>query len=316
VAKPIEFTVRSLFAMVLVGTMLVLVEPAAGAASWKTVGRHSESGSSESTGKQRDKYATVSGAKIHYIEAGTGPTVVLLHGLGASTVNFVFSIDPLAQSFHVIALDQIGFGESDKPRINYRITTYVEFLDGFLKELKIERASLVGKSLGGWVAAAYALEHPQRVEGLVLVDAAGFAPPADFDMKQLSGLNPTTHDDMRKLLERAFYNKRLFASDLLIDESLKQRAKAGDGRTIQALIESISRREDMLDGRLGGIRHRTLIIWGREDEVLPLADGVRFRDEIPGAQLIVFDQCGHVPPIEKSSEFNAAVLKFLSAPAR
>lgn len=306
----------SVFAVALASSMLVPGKPAAGTASWKIAGRYSESAPRESTGKQEHKYAKVYGKSIHYVEAGTGPTVVLLHGLGASTLNFAFSIEPLAQKFHVIALDQIGFGQSDKPRINYRVSTYVDFLDRFLRTLKIDRASLVGNSLGGWVAAAYALEHPNRVESLVLVDAAGFALPVDVDLKRLSGLNPTTQDGMRQLLERAFYDKRFFASDAFIAESLRQRAKTGDGHTIQALIESINRREDMLDGRLRGISHRTLIIWGRQDEVLSLADGERFQREIPGAQLIVFDQCGHVPPIEKPSEFNAAVLKFLSAPAK
>src|SRR5207248_7906451 len=82
-------------------------------------------------------------------------------------------IPALAARFRVIALDQIGFGRSDKPLLNYRVSTLVDFLDVFLTELKIERASLVGNSLGGWVAAAYALAHPERVERLVLSDAAG-----------------------------------------------------------------------------------------------------------------------------------------------
>src|SRR5215212_7496178 len=100
---------------------------------------------------QTSKEVLVFGQKIHYVEAGSGPTVILLHGLGGSTQVWQFNIAALAEKYHVIAPDQIGFGKSDKPLVNYRIRTYVDFLDQFCKQLKIERASLVGSSMGGWV---------------------------------------------------------------------------------------------------------------------------------------------------------------------
>jgi 2-hydroxy-6-oxonona-2,4-dienedioate hydrolase len=263
---------------------------------------------------QAGKEATVFGQKIHYVEAGSGPVVVLLHGLGGSTANWAFNVAALAQNFRVVVPDQIGFGRSDKPFINYRIATYVDFLDKFLTELKIERASLVGNSMGGWVAAAYTLKHPARVERLVLVDAAGFAPPKEFDLGALSGLNPSTRDAMRQLSALVFYNKALFGSDAAIDALLAARIGAGDGYTIGRLAESINRSEDMLDGRLAAIKQPTLIVWGREDGLTPLArEGEKFKQGIPHAQLVVFEQCGHVPQVEKAAEFNAAVSKFLTA---
>ncbi|HEX8073306.1 MAG TPA: alpha/beta fold hydrolase [Pyrinomonadaceae bacterium] len=257
------------------------------------------------------KEATVFGLKMRYAEAGAGPAVVLLHGLGGNGTNWAFNVAPLAQKYRVIVPDQIGFGQSDKPQLNYRVGTYVDFLDKFLSELKVERASLVGNSMGGWIAAAYALAHPEKVERLVLVDAAGFAPPKDLDLRMLAGLNPSTRAGMRQLAALVFYNKQLFASDAAIDAALTQRMTAGDGYTIQSLVESIARGEDMLDGRLGAIKQPTLVVWGREDGLLPLPNGQRFQREIPGAQLVVFDQCGHVPQVEKAAEFNAALLKFL-----
>lgn len=260
-----------------------------------------------------DKGVTVYGVKIHYVEAGSGPVVILLHGLGGNATNWVLNTKVLAEKYRVIVPDQVGFGRSDKPFINYRVGTYVDFLDGLYKELKIERASLVGNSMGGWVAASYALAHPEKVERLVLVDAAGFAPPADFDVRQLSALNPSTREGMKQLATLVFYNKQLFTSDAAIDLMLTQRLTAGDGYTIQQLTESIARREDMLDNRLSAIKQPTLIIWGRNDGLTPLAQfGERFKKEIPGSQLLVFDQCGHVPQVEKAAEFNAAVLKFLA----
>lgn len=259
------------------------------------------------------KQVTVFGQKIHYVETGSGPVVVLLHGLGGNTSNWAFNVAALAQKYRVVVPDQLGFGRSDKPFINYRIGTYVDFLDKFLDELKIEKASLVGNSMGGWVAALYALGRPARVERLVLVDAAGFRPPKEFDLPALSGLNPSTREGMRQLASMVFANKVLFTSDAAIDLMLAQRISAGDGYTIQSLIESIYRGEDMLDGRLGAIKHPTLIVWGREDGLTPLVrEGERFKREIAGSQLVVFDNCGHVPQVERAAEFNAAVLKFLA----
>lgn len=261
-----------------------------------------------------DREANVFGQKIHYQETGSGPVVVLLHGLGGNSANWAFNVAALAQKFRVVVPDQVGFGRSDKPFINYRVATYVDFLDKFLSELKIERASLVGNSLGGWIAASYALKHPAKVERLVLVDAAGFAPPKELDLGALSGLNPSTREGMRQLSALVFYNKTLFGSDAAVDVMLSARIGAGDGYTIERLVQSIHRGEDMLEGRLSAVKQPTLIVWGREDGLTPLArEGEKFRRGIPHARLVVFDQCGHVPQVEKAAEFNAAVMKFLTA---
>lgn len=260
------------------------------------------------------KSVVVFGQKINYVEAGSGPVVVLLHGLGGSTANWAFNVAALAAKFRVVVPDQVGFGLSDKPFINYRVGTYVDFLDKFLAELKIERASLVGNSMGGWIAASYALKHPSKVERLVLVDAAGFAAPKEFDLAALSGLNPSTRDAMSRLAQLVFFNKAM-ASDAAVDMLLTQRLTAGDGYTIQSLVESVHRGEDMLDGKLAALKQPTLIVWGREDGLTPLArEGQKYRQGIPHAEMVVFEQCGHIPQVEKAAEFNAAALKFLAAP--
>jgi pimeloyl-ACP methyl ester carboxylesterase len=261
---------------------------------------------------QPSKEAVVFGQKIQYTDAGSGPIVVLLHGLGGNGTNWAFNTPALAEKFRVIVPDQVGFGRSDKPLINYRIGTYVDFLDKFLSELKVERATLVGNSMGGWVAALYALRYPNKVDRLVLVDSAGFAPPKEFDLNALAGLNPSTRDEMKRLAGMVFYNP-LFKSDSAIDVLLAQRLSAGDGYTIQRLVESIHRGDDMLDGKLSAVKQPALIVWGREDGLTPLArEGEKFKRELPSAQFVVFEQCGHVPQVEKAAEFNAAVLKFLS----
>ncbi len=264
---------------------------------------------------QTSKEITVFGQKIHYVEAGSGPTVILLHGLGGSTQAWMFNIAPLAEKYHVVVPDQIGFGKSDKPLVNYRIRTYVDFLDQFCKQLKIERASLIGNSMGGWVAAAFTAAFPDRVDKLVLVDAAGHAPPKDLDPRTFYGLNPTTREGMKVLVSKVFYSKA-FQTDAAIDQAIAARLAAGDGYTINSITESIIRGEDFLDQTVKTIKNPTLIIWGRQDGLVPLSEGEQFNKDIPGSKLIVFDQCGHVPNLEKAGEFNAAVLKFLSEGAQ
>jgi pimeloyl-ACP methyl ester carboxylesterase len=261
---------------------------------------------------QTPKETTIFGQKIHYVEAGSGPNVILLHGLGGSSQGWQFNIGPLAEKFHVYVPDQIGFGKSDKPLVNYRIRTYVDFLDQFCKQLKIERATLVGNSMGGWIAAAFTAAFPDRVDKLVLVDAAGYAPPKDFDTRVFFALNPTTRDAMKVLVSKVFYNKA-FQTDDMIDAAIAARLAAGDGFTIKSITESIIRGEDFLDDTVKTIKRPTLIVWGREDGLTPLAEAQRFQKDIAGSKLVVFDQCGHVPNLEKPGEFNTAVIKFLTA---
>ncbi len=264
-----------------------------------------------------DKWATVYGMKIHYLDAGSGPVVILLHGLGGDVSNWAQTIGPLSKKYRVIVPDQIGFGKSDKPLINYRIATLVDFLDGFYKQVGITKASLVGNSLGGWAVAAFALAHPEKVDRLVLVDAAGFAITGDVDPRIVNGLNPSTRDAIKQVMGLVFYNKQLFASDVAVDAFFTRRMTAGDGYTIQRFIDSIVHGEDVLDNKLSAIKHPTLIVWGREDGLTPLTTlGERFKKEIAGSELLIIEKCGHVPQLEKAAEFNAALMKFLEGAKR
>ncbi len=117
--------------------------------------------------------APVFGQTIRYYDMGAGPALVLLHGIGGDADDWAFCLDALGQSHRVIALDLLGFGRSDKPVINYSIAGFVEVLQRFLPALGIERISLLGHSLGGWIATSFALQFPAMVDKLVLVDAAG-----------------------------------------------------------------------------------------------------------------------------------------------
>lgn len=260
-----------------------------------------------------EKSVTVFGAKIHYVEAGdtAKPKVILLHGLGGNTTNWATNIVPLSEKYHVIVLDQVGFGRSDKPALKYRIATFVDFLDKFMSELKIEKASLVGNSMGGWVAGLMAINYPNRVEKIVLADAAGLVPDV-FDPKDMYQLNNSTRAEIRDNMKRIFATPALQNNELLVDQFLTTRVTLNDGGTINSIIDSINRKEDFLNGRLGEIKKPTLVIWGKQDGLLPVADAHAFNKGIAGSEIIIFDNCGHVPQFERSADFNKSVIEFLA----
>ena len=266
------------------------------------------------------KQVEILGQKIYYTEAGStsnpsGPTVILLHGLGGDASNWAFTIPALAKNYRVLAPDQIGFGQSDKPLLNYRIGTYVEFLERFYQKLGITKATLVGNSLGGWISTAFTLAHPDKVEKLVLVDAAGFSPKRwngpEMRREELALLNPATVEDTKKILAMIFANKQMI-TDQLAEQMLMDRMKKGDGNTINQITNSILLGQDFLDGKLGAIKTPTLVVWGQADLLTPLGMGKAFAEDIKGAELVVFENCGHVPQMECAPKFNEALNKFLS----
>jgi alpha-beta hydrolase superfamily lysophospholipase len=120
-----------------------------------------------------EKTTAVYGKNIHYIEAGQGPAGILLHGLGSTKENWGANFAALASKYHVYALDQLGFGHSDKPLIDYKLATWSDFLQGFMQSQNIPKATVVDNSLGGWIALDFTATHPGMVDKLVLVDAAG-----------------------------------------------------------------------------------------------------------------------------------------------
>jgi 2-hydroxy-6-oxonona-2,4-dienedioate hydrolase len=275
-------------------------------------------GASAQAPAPESKQVEIFGQKIHYLEAGaaSNPAVILLHGLGGDVSNWAMTVPALSGKYHVYVLDQIGFGKSDKPVVNYRVAMLVEFLDVFYKKTGLQKATLVGNSLGGWTAAAFAIAHPEKVDKIVLVDAAGYTSKKwggpELTKDALAALNPSTTEGLRRLLGLILYNKALL-TDQFLETELAKKFKRGDGYTINSFIESILRGEDFLDGKTKAIKTPTLVIWGKDDGLTPLGMGKAFVEDISGAQLVVIDNCGHVPQMEKPAEFNSALLKFLAS---
>ena len=217
----------------------------------------------------------------------------------------------LAEHFYVIALDQIGFGYSTKPLLNYRIGTLVDFLYGFYQALDIKQAFLVGEGVGGCVAAALALQYPKLVGQLVLVSAnPHWAIPEEYELLRLLPL--ATREQTRQLLQRLFYHKDRFVNDRQIDKLFTYKVMADDAYTTQRLTESIHRHEDTLEGRLSQLTVPTLILHGREDELASLKLSESLHRQIYKSELRIIKQCGHLPHIEQPEEFCAAVLQFLT----
>jgi pimeloyl-ACP methyl ester carboxylesterase len=259
----------------------------------------------------------VFGQKIVYYDTGTGPTLVLVHGFG-SQARFDWGnvIVPLSRHHRVIALDEIGWGGSDKPFIDYSVQTFVDFLGEFLRTMKVEKFDLAGESLGGWIVAdytiqalaptntgPYALPRPSR---LILEDAAGHTSihsvlktiPITGDLESAAGVAIVFHD--KSLITPEF-----------IRENFAVKLAANDGMTQRLFVANPETDKEVVGGRLGGITIPTLVVWGGDDQIVPLADGKDYAAKIPGARLVVIPECGHAPSLERPMEFVEAVEGFL-----
>jgi pimeloyl-ACP methyl ester carboxylesterase len=263
-----------------------------------------------------NKTALVFGQKIVYYDVGVGPAIVLVHGLGSQAIfDWGHVIIPLSQQHRVIALDQIGFGQSDKPLVDYSIQTFVDFLGEFLRTIGAEQFTLVGESFGGWVASFYSIQalgpgnsgdYPlPKPERLVLADAAGYSDlragtslPIPGSLREAGGIAMMFHDKFRVTED---FVRQKFAMDL----------RANDGATQRSLWSNPRLGMEMVRDNLASITVPTLIVWGADDQIIPVADGREYAAKIPNARLVIIPGCGHVPPLEKPEAFLSAMLSFL-----
>jgi len=264
------------------------------------------------------KDVTVLGFKLHYLEAGKGAPVVLLHGLGGDGSRWGPNIEPLARDFHVFALDQIGFGQSDKPLANYHTGMLAEFLVGFLKAVNVPKASLVGNSMGAGVALYTAAKIPEVVDRIVLADGGGFrtagdrpaAPPTPEQLHRQQIQNSVTREETREFFRILFHDKSL-VTDKMVDDQLAMRLRSAF--TITKVQESGAKGLGSLtEEQVRGVKAPTLIVWGKYDELANPAGADRLERTIPGSRKVLIDDCGHMPQLEKADEFNRIVRDFLT----
>jgi pimeloyl-ACP methyl ester carboxylesterase len=248
--------------------------------------------------------------RLRYLEAGSGPPLVLVHGLGSSaTQDWGRLIAPLSRRFHVYAPDLPGFGESERPAAaDYSIPMQVEAVRAFMEAKGFRRARVAGLSMGGWIVSRLAGERPEMVERLVVVDAAGMRPERPDIPAEV--LLPHDEEGVRRLVAAVRHNAPVPPS--FVARDLLARRLREEWITRRAL-ESMRDGGYWLNGTLGRADMPVLVVWGKQDALIPVAYGAGLAAEFPRAELVVLDGCGHVPMADCPEAFDRAVLPFLSA---
>jgi pimeloyl-ACP methyl ester carboxylesterase len=271
----------------------------------------------------RPRFLRVAGRRLSYVDVGNGPAVLLVHGFAHSIHGWRKNIGPLANAgYRVMAIDLPGFGYSDAPR-RVRLRTYTDTLRAWLDLHCIDRAYIVGNSMGGLITAAFAARAPNRVIAEVLADPAGFGQELHWALR-LAGLAP-----LRPLLRRRVSPwqvrqglRWVYANPRLIeDEEVEIISHLLSQPSVRRTALRIGRRSLSLRGRMRpamglgdlprGIRVPTLVIWGDKDRVIPVSHARQVQAAIPDAELTIFENCGHTPMMEMPEAFNERVLRYL-----
>jgi pimeloyl-ACP methyl ester carboxylesterase len=222
------------------------------------------------------------GHQAHYLKAGSGPSVVLIHGGASDSKDWVETIEALSPSYSIHAPDLLGYGLSDRPKTGYFLSEFVDFTLEFIKELDFDAHVLVGHSIGGRVCLEIALRHPEIVRRLVLVDTVGFNKLARWGMYIGAFMYW-----LRKMLRMAQPYPRFFKED--------------------------SEDKDWVcTERLPELQVPTLIVWNQRDPYYPVSGAFKAAELIPNARLEVFSGYGHAPHVQQRTYFNSLLLDFIN----
>lgn len=269
-------------------------------------------------------FADVDGVRIHYQEKGTGKPLVLLHGYTSSTYSWKDVFEPLSKTFRVIAIDLKGFGFSAKPEGDYSRRAQALLVTHLLDQLKIDEAWICGSSMGGEVALNLAIANPQRVAGLILIDSGGVLVPGSGSLappyllvpvlgRLLTALSLTSDKLVRQGLEKSFYDGSKVSDERVgyYYRPLKTR-----GGQLAALRARTQANLFPVEADLNKINKPTLIIWGKDDRLIPVAAGLKMNSLIKNSTLLTFDNCGHLPQEEMPDRVVGAIEDFVSVSNR
>ncbi len=251
-------------------------------------------------------FAEVDGVKVHYQEKGTGTPLVLIHGYVSSTYSWKDVIEPLSQKYRVIAIDLKGFGFTEKPDGDYSRRTQAIIVGHLLEQLNIEKAWICGNSMGGETAINVALQFPNRVAGLVLIDAAGISVSGSASLvpwylripvvnRGLTAVALTSDKLVREGLEKSFYDDTKITPDRI---AYYHRPLQTLGGQLAAMRARAQLGENPVEPELGKISVPTLLIWGANDELIPVEAGRKLNSLIRDSKLVIIEKCGHVPQEE------------------
>lgn len=255
--------------------------------------------------------------KLGYNDVGTGdPPLILLHGAGAGATsfsNFVLNIPPLSQHYRVLAVDQPGYGKSDAMVMTEpRNTVNARAVRDLMDKLGIEKATLVGNSMGGATALCFAVDYPDRLHKMILMGSGGTGATLFGQQPSEGGkaLAACYHDQSFETFRR-FFDIMLFNGKAVPDEVLRRRAESVSQPHLDAWKQSMGGPQRNLMADLPNIQHQALIIHGRNDRVVTPEAGIQLLSLLPNSQLHMFNRCGHWVQYEHADEFNRLLLDFL-----
>jgi len=258
------------------------------------------------------KRLSAGGIGTHYLKTGRGPCLILLHGAGGSSLNWAPVMAALAAKCCVIAPDLVGYGESDKPAVVYDRPFFAVWLRNFLDALGLEKPTILGHSQGGAVALQLAIEHPERLERLILVCPAGLSVDGiPFGAKLgILWVNFLPSRLAARWMSRYVCENGRSEWDGEITDYLLQVKRLPQSKRVflAGLGESIA---PFSADALQGIAHPTLIVWGRKDRLLLPSHAERARREIPASRLCLIAGAGHLPFLDQPEAFSDAVLGFV-----
>lgn len=263
---------------------------------------------------------TANGIATNYLAAGSGAPLVYIHGSGPGVTayaNWRLSLPVLSEHYRCFAPDMVGFGFTERPAgISYGLDTWVDQLLGFLDALELPRVSLVGNSFGGAIALRLAVGHPERVDKLVLMGSVGVGFALTEALDAIWGYEPSLAN-MRHLLDYFAYSREL-VTDELAEVRYRASIQPGFQESFGSMFPAPRQRwVDVMvtpDAQIGALTHPTLVVHGRDDRVIPVANSIRLNQLIDDSELHVFGRCGHWTQIERSAEFNALLVEFLGRP--
>jgi pimeloyl-ACP methyl ester carboxylesterase len=272
-----------------------------------------------------DQYVNVAGIKTRYWSVGEiGTPILLIHGAGGSADYWHTNIFALAQQHQVYALDWVGSGKSDKPEITYTYDDLTQFVTQFMDAVALSSANVIGTSGGGIIAMKLAARFAERVQKLILVGSAGLGKALGFGMRVSAipgvgeALNRPSRTTAKFLIRQCAYNSEQFLADEfvdLVDRNLPLEVLQFQLRTFRTSANFWGMKPEFLSdirGDLPKIKAPTLILWGKQDQITPVSGSEVAVNEIHGATLRLFDNCGHWAYLEHTDEFNRLVLEFLS----
>lgn len=270
-------------------------------------------------------FVTLAGMPVHYRDQGprdAAKAVVLLHGTSASLHTWEGWVAALEDEYRVVSLDLPGFGLTGPfmEHDDYSIDAYTAFMGQMMDALEIDQAVIGGNSFGGEVAWETALAMPDRVSGLILVDAAGYpmqaqSMPLGFRIAQIPALSGLMNRVLpRRVIEssvRNVYGNPDLVTDELVDRYYELTLREGNRAALSKRFAGIAWRDESGE-RLATLQQPTLVIWGGQDRLIPPDNGERFARDIPNAELVMFDELGHVPQEEDPQATVAVARVFLA----